>query len=67
MTHEPAPARALNTSGGGVELLLEAVEGAKRALDGRLQRAIVELTTIALTLGFGGREVLPEQTVVDVS
>lgn len=67
MTHEPAPTRALNTGGGGVELLLEAVEGAKRAFDGRFERPVLELTTVALTLGLGGREVLPEKTVVDVS
>jgi hypothetical protein len=37
-THQPAPARALNGGGRGVELLLEGVKRAKRLLDRLLKR-----------------------------
>ena len=66
-TYKPAPARALNAGGGGVELLLEGVEGAEGLDDGALERAILETTTVTLALGGSGREVLPEERVVDVA
>jgi hypothetical protein len=40
-THEPAPARALNTRGRGVELLDESIEGAPLLLDSLGERAIL--------------------------
>ncbi len=66
-THEPAPARSLDTSSGGVELLLECLDGAPGTDDSLLQRAVGELAALALTLRRSRREVLPEQGVVDVS
>ena len=66
-THEPAPARALDGGGGSVELLLEVVKGAELLGDGLLEGTVTEGTTVALALGGGGREVLPEERVVDVA
>lgn len=65
--HEPAPARALDGRGGSVELLLELVEGAKSLRDGGLEGAILEGAAVALLLGGRGREVEPEEGVVDVA
>lgn len=66
-TYEPAPAGALDGSGGGVELLLEGIEGAPSLEDSLLERAFTESTAVALALGGGGREVLPEERMVDVT
>ena len=48
---EPAPARALDARSGGVELLLEVVEGAEALLDGLLEGTVLESTAVALALG----------------
>lgn len=66
ITHNPAPAGALDASSGCVELLLEVVNRAEGAVDGFLKGAVVQDTSIALVLGLGRREILPEQTVVDM-
>lgn len=66
-TYDPAPTRALDTGGGGVELLLEVVEGAEGREDRRLEGSVLQDTAVTLALGGGGREVLPEERVVDVS
>ena len=66
-THEPAPAGALDGRSGGVELLLEGVEGAPLLDDGLLEGTVTEGAAVALALGRGGREVLPEERVVDVT
>ena len=65
--YEPAPAGTLDTSGGGVEFLLEVVEGSESLGDGLLEGTLGEGTTVALTLGLGTSKVLPEERVVDVS
>ena len=65
--YEPAPAGTLDTSGGGVEFLLEVVEGSESLGDGLLEGTLGEGTTVALTLGLGTSKVLPEEGVVDVS
>ena len=65
-THEPAPAGALDGGRGRVELLDEGVDGAPVLLDGGLEGAGVDGTTVALALRLGRREVLPEERVVDV-
>ena len=66
-THEPAPARALDGGRGRVELLDEDVDRAPVLLDGRLEGAGIDRPTVALALRLGGREVLPEEGVVDVT
>lgn len=66
-TYEPAPAGTLDTGSGGVEFLLEVVEGAESLSDGLLERTVGEDTTVALTLGLGTSKVLPEERMVDVS
>ena len=63
---EPAPAGALDGRSGGVELLLEGIEGAPLLDDGLLEGAVAEGAAVALALRRGGREVLPEERVVDV-
>ena len=67
ITYEPAPARALNTSSGSVELLNERLDGAPGVGDGSLQRTIVKSATVSSVLGGSGGEVLPEQRVVNVT
>jgi len=64
---EPAPAGTLNTQSSGGELSLEILKTAEGLNDGLLKRAIGEDTTVALTLGIGGCEILPEEGVVDVT
>lgn len=56
---EPAPARALDADGGRAELLLELVDAAERVGEGGAE----------FRAGFrrAGREVLPEDRVVDVA
>ena len=66
-TYNPAPAAALNARSGGVEVLLEVVEGSESLGDGLLEGTLGEGTTVALTLGLGTSKVLPEEGVVDVS
>lgn len=63
MTHEPAPARALDAGSGSVEFLLEVVEAAKGLVDGILERARLELAACTCSRG----EVLPKEGVVDVT
>ena len=65
-TYEPAPAGALDGGRGGVELLLELVESAEGLKDGSLERTVLEDATVAAALRRGGREVLPEERVIDV-
>jgi hypothetical protein len=68
-TYKPAPARALNGHGGGIELLDKALERAPVVLDGVFQGAILENAAVALGMlaVWGGCEVLPEERVVDVT
>jgi len=63
---EPAPPRALDAEGRGIELLLEGIEATKVAVDGLLEGPILEDAAVA-ALGGGRREVLPEERVVDVA
>jgi hypothetical protein len=57
----------LNTSGGGVELLLERIERPKGLHDGIPEDTRLQGTTVTLALIGGRREVLPEERVVDVT
>ena len=66
-TYNPAPAGTLNSSSGRVELLLEVVDGSPSLEDRLLERSILEVTTVALALRLGRREVLPEEGVVDMT
>ena len=66
-TYNPAPAGALDSSSGRVKLLLEVVDGAPGLEDRLLERPILEVTTVALALRLGRREVLPEEGVVDMT
>ena len=66
-THEPAPARALDGSGGRVELFLEVLDSTKVGLDGLFKRSVMEFPSRAFTLSLGRCEVLPEQGMVDVT
>lgn len=66
-TYEPAPARSLDGSSSSIELLLHVLNTAKRLVDGLLQGSIAQKTAIALAHLGGGREVLPEERVVDVT
>lgn len=65
--YHPAPAGALDARGGGVERLLQVVEAAERLVDSLLERAVVQLSAVALALRRRGRKVRPEEGVVDVS
>jgi hypothetical protein len=60
---QPRPPASLDAGEGDVELLLERVQAAVRVVDGRCEGAGRGL---AAALG-GGREVLPEEGVVDVA
>ena len=60
---EPGPSTALNTSQGGVHLVLELVEAAIGGVDGLSQVAGGGLTTTSVL----GSQVLPEQGVVQVT
>jgi hypothetical protein len=60
---EPAPPAALNPSRGRIELRLERIDRAKVALERGLQLAVLETAAALLR----GREVLPEERVVDVA
>lgn len=60
---QPSPARTLNAGQSSVELLLHGVEAAEVRVDGLGESARWRLTA-ALRLG---REVLPEESVVDVT
>ena len=64
---EPAPAGALDGSSGRIELLLEVINGAPSLEDRLLKRSVLEVTTVALALRLGRREVLPEEGVVDMT
>lgn len=66
-TYEPSPARALNAQSRGVELLLELVERAKLLLDRLCERGALREHAALAALLWRGREVLPEERVVDVS
>ena len=66
-THEPAPARALDTKGSHVEFLRENIQRTPILVDGILERAILEYAAVSLLLGRGGRKVFPEEGVVDVA
>lgn len=61
--HQPRPAAPLDARERGVELLLEGIEAAVRVVDGGREGAGRGL---AAALG-RGREVLPEERVVDVT
>lgn len=61
--NEPCPSTALDAGKSGVELLLQSVQAAVVAVDGLGKRSSRSLST---TLGLGS-EVLPEESVVDVS
>jgi hypothetical protein len=45
-THEPAPARTLDSCGGGVKLLLESIEGTEVLDDGLAEGTILQGTTV---------------------
>jgi hypothetical protein len=57
----------LNTSGGGIELLLERIERPEALHNGVVKRTSLEGTTITLALAGGGRQVLPEERMVDMT
>lgn len=61
--YQPCPSTALDTCERGVELLLESVKAAIVGVDGSCESARWWLTTTLV----GGREVLPEESVVDVA
>ena len=67
ITHEPTPARSLDTSGSSVEFLLEGVNAAKGFLNGILERSSREGSAVSFALRVSGSKVLPEERVVDVS
>ena len=67
MTNKPAPPTALDSGGGGVELVLESVDAAECAFDGVFERAGREGAALTLPLGSGGSQVLPEERMVDVT
>lgn len=60
---EPAPSRALDSKGLGVEFLLEFLKGTEVVIDGFSERARLEDTP---TRADGG-EIGPEEGVVDVA
>jgi hypothetical protein len=60
---EPSPPTTLYASGGRIKLLLERIDRAKVALKRGFQLAVFELAATLL----GGREVPPEEGVVDVA
>lgn len=66
-TYKPSPARALNTGGGGVELLFQVIETAESVNDRIFQRAVLESAPIALALRCSRSQVLPEQGMVDMA
>lgn len=66
-TYEPAPTGTLDGSRGRVELLFQVVERAKGGVDGCLQWPIAEHATRTLALDRRGRQVGPEEGVVDVT
>jgi hypothetical protein len=66
-TYEPAPSGTLNTSGGGIELLLERIERPEALHNGVIKRTSLQGTTITLALAGGGRQVLPEERMVDMT
>ena len=66
-TYEPAPTGTLDGRRGRIELLFESVERAKGGVDARPQRAFPEHAPYALVPGYRGRQVLPEEGVVDVA
>ncbi|KAF5852929.1 hypothetical protein GGP41_001493 [Bipolaris sorokiniana] len=61
--HQPCPSAALNACERSVEFLLESVKAAIVGVDGSSESARWWLTTTLV----GGREVLPEQGVVNVT
>jgi len=64
---KPAPSTALDSKGRGVKLLLHVLEAPEIGYDGLLERARLESAAGAFALGRGGREVFPEEGVVDVA
>lgn len=64
--HKPAPARALNSGGGGIEFLLESIERTEVLDDGLAEGTILQ-GTADTTIGAGFGQVLPEQGVVDMT
>lgn len=66
-TYEPAPARTLNASCSRVEFFLQVIYRTPALADGSLQWAILENAAVTLAFGRRGREVLPEERVVDVA
>ena len=65
-THEPAPARTLDTRGGGVKLLFKGIEGTEVPDDGLAKGTILQ-GTAGSTFGARLGQVLPEQGVVNVT
>ena len=60
---EPSPATSLDASKSGVELCLHAVQAAEGVVDGFGQRSRRRLAAACAL----GRQVLPEQAVIDVA
>jgi len=63
VTAEPSPPTTLYASGGRIKLLLERIDRAKVALKRGFQLAVFKLAATLL----GGREIPPEEGVVDVA
>lgn len=66
-TYEPAPTGTLDGCRGRIELLLENVERAKGGVDGCPQGSVLEHATVTLARNCRGRQVRPEEGVVDVA
>ncbi len=66
-THEPTPARALDTGSGRVEFLRELPVRSPALNDGVLKGTVPKLTAVALTLSRGRSKVFPEERMVDVA
>ena len=66
-TYDPAPARSLKAKGRSVELFDKVIKSTVLLLDGLCKGSVVVEDTAPSTLLSGGREVLPEERVVDVT
>ena len=68
-SYKPAPTRALNGGGDGIELLGKVLDGAEITFDSFFQGPVLENTAVTLDmLAVRGRcEILPEEGMVDVT
>lgn len=67
MTHEPAPARALDSGRGSVEFLLQIIKATESLVNCILKRAILQFATMTLALACSRCEVLPEERVINMA